>query len=88
MAGDGVYSATIPGQASGTMVAFYVQATDEALPAATGTFPNDAPTRECLVRVGEVQPTGNFPVYRLWMTQATFNTWNNAISSWTTATTT
>ena len=77
VAGDGVFSATIPGQASGTMVAFYLQATDKATPAATGTFPNNAPTRECLVRIGEAQPTGNFPVYRLWMTQATLNTWNN-----------
>jgi hypothetical protein len=77
VAGDGVFSATIPGQASGTMVAFYLQATDKATPAAASTFPNNAPTRECLVRVGEAQPTGNFPVYRLWMTQATLNRWNN-----------
>ncbi len=77
VAGDGVFSATIPGQASGIMVAFYLQATDKAAPAATSTFPNNAPARECLVRVGEAQPTGNFPVYRLWMTQATLNTWNN-----------
>ena len=27
------------------------------------------------MRVGEVQPTGNFPVYRLWVTQANINTW-------------
>ena len=32
VAGDGVFSATIPGQASGTMVAFYLQATDQATP--------------------------------------------------------
>ena len=77
VAGDGVFSATIPGQASATMIAFYVQATDKGTPAATGTFPNNAPVRECLVRIGEAQPTGNFPIYRLWMTQATLNTWNN-----------
>jgi hypothetical protein len=76
VAGDGVFSAIIPGQASGAMVAFYLQATDKATPAAASTFPNNAPARECLVRIGEVQPTGNFPVYRLWMTQATLNTWN------------
>ncbi len=76
VAGDGVFSATIPGQASGSTIAFYVQATDKALPAATATFPNNAPTRECLIRFGEVQPTGNFPVYRLWMTQNTLNTWS------------
>jgi len=77
VAGDGIWSATIPGQASGALIAFYVQAADSFAPAATGTFPNDAPARECLVRVGEVQPVGNFPVYRLWVTQANFNTWNN-----------
>ena len=76
VAGDGTFTATIPAQASGTMVAFYIQATDSQVPAAAGTFPSDAPTRECLVRVGELQPTGNFPVYRLWMTQATQTAWN------------
>jgi hypothetical protein len=75
--GDGTVSGTIPGQASGTMLAYYIQATDGFVPPASGTFPNDAPNRECLVRVGEVQPTGNFPVYRIWMTQATMNTWLN-----------
>ena len=59
------------------MVAFYLQATDKAAAPASATFPSDAPTRECLVRVGESQPTGNFPVYRVWMTQATLNTWSS-----------
>jgi len=77
VAGDGIYSATIPGQASGTMVAFYVQATDAL--AAADTFPDNAPARECLVRVDEAQPTGNFPIYRVWMTQATLNSWNSAL---------
>jgi hypothetical protein len=75
--GDGVYTATIPGQPAGTMIAFYVQAGDQAIPSATATFPNDAPTRECLVRVGELQPTGNYPLYRVWTTSATMNTWNS-----------
>ncbi len=75
-AGDGIWSATIPGQPNNTMVAFYIQATDKAIGPATATFPSDAPTEECLARIGEVQPTGNFPVYRIWMTQATLNTWN------------
>jgi len=75
VAGDGVFSATIPGQGAGTLVAFYLQATDQFSPAATALYPSDAPTRECLVRIGETQPTGNFPVYRLWMTQATLNNW-------------
>ena len=75
VAGDGVFSATIPGQAAGRLVAFYLQATDAATPTATGTFPSDAPVRECLVRFGDPAPTGNLPVYRVWMTQNTFNTW-------------
>ncbi|HVY69182.1 MAG TPA: lamin tail domain-containing protein, partial [Verrucomicrobiae bacterium] len=77
IAGDGVYSGTIPAQATGALIAFYVQAADRATAPTTTIFPNDAPKRECLVRFGEAQPTGNFPVYRIWMTQATLNTWNS-----------
>ncbi|HWH68149.1 MAG TPA: lamin tail domain-containing protein, partial [Candidatus Sulfotelmatobacter sp.] len=81
VAGDGVFSAAIPGQAAGTLIAFCVQATDRPSTLnpqpSTSVFPNDAPTRECLVRVGETQPTGNFPVYRIWMTQATLSTWTS-----------
>lgn len=75
VARDGLFTATIPGQPAGTTVAFYVQAADGV--SISGRFPEDAPARECLVRVGEVQPTGNFPVYRIWMTQATLNTWTS-----------
>jgi hypothetical protein len=74
--GDGLYSATIPGQAAGVLVAFHVQATDAGVVPATSTYPNDAPVREGLVRFGEDVPTGNIPVYRLWMSQATFNAWD------------
>ena len=77
VAGDGVFSATIPGQSSGATVAFFVQASDARSPVATATFPEGAPARECLVRVGESQPTGNLPVYRIWMTQSTLTTWTS-----------
>ncbi len=73
VAGDGIFSATIPGQPAATMVAFHIQATDAF--GAASTFPSDATNRECLVRFGELQPTGNFPVYRIWMTRATSNSW-------------
>ncbi|MBK8001659.1 MAG: lamin tail domain-containing protein [Verrucomicrobia bacterium] len=76
VAGDGLYSAVIPGQPANTLVAFRVQATDGSPRGLTATFPHDAPIRECLVRFGESVPTGNFPSYRMWMTQATFNTWD------------
>ena len=77
VAGDGVYTATIPGQSAGTMVAFYVVAADAATPPASANYPLNAPATECLIRVDELQPTGNFPVYRIWMTQATLNTWTS-----------
>jgi hypothetical protein len=74
LAGDGIYSATITAPA-GTLIAFRVQATDNAGIAATTTFPPDAPTRECLVRFGDPTPAGAIPVYRLWMTAVNMNTW-------------
>ncbi len=77
VAGDGIFSATIPGQAAGALVAFYLQATDGATPGASARFPEDAPARECLVRFGENVPTGSFPVYRIWMTQATAAAWSS-----------
>jgi len=75
VAGDGVFTATLPGQAQGALVAFYVTATDAANPPATATFPHDAPGREALVRVGDPFIDGPFGNYRLWMTQTTLNTW-------------
>ena len=76
VAGDGLFAATIPGQGNGTLVAFHVQATDAFSPSSTSTFPTTVPARECLVRFGESVPTGNFPSYRIWMTQASFNAWD------------
>ncbi|MDB6033249.1 MAG: hypothetical protein JWM16_3587, partial [Verrucomicrobiales bacterium] len=75
VAGDGIYTGTIPGQANDKMLAFYVQATDGASPGLTTRFPNDAPTRECLIHIGEEQPISTFGTYRFWMTQATLNDW-------------
>ena len=77
VAGDGIFTATIPGQAAGTLVAFYVEAGDRINTPAVGVFPATAPARECLARVGETQPVGNYPVYRIWMTQATSDRWSN-----------
>jgi len=73
VAGDGIFSGTIPGQASGALVAFHVQATDGT--AVTGTFPNNVPARECHVRFGDPGSLGNVFAYRLWMTAANINLW-------------
>jgi hypothetical protein len=75
VAGDGIYSAILPGQPSGQIMAFSVQAKDLRLPPATTTFPSDAPTRECLVRFGEDQMLGNLGIYRIWFTQSTQDEW-------------
>ncbi len=73
IAGDGVFSATIPGQAANVLVAFHVEATDSL--AAVSRFPADAPLHEALVRFGESDPFGAFSTYRFWMTAANIATW-------------
>lgn len=78
--GDGVFSATIPGQAANQIVAFYLAATD-SLGAATrfpAIRPNDnEPVRECVVMFGDGNPGGSFGVYHLWMTQTNATRWAN-----------
>lgn len=77
IAGDGVYTAIIPGQRTGAMVAFHIRACDATNPDNWAFFPDKFPTRECLVLFGDSTPSGNFPVYRLWMTQSVFNRWSS-----------
>ncbi len=74
-AGDGIYSGVIPGQASGTLVAFHVTAGDGAAPAVTNSYPSDVPLRECLVRFGEPAAVGDIQTYRIWMTDANITEW-------------
>jgi hypothetical protein len=77
LAGDGIYSATIPGQAAGTLVAYYLSATDSH--SAASRFPalltDNSPVRECLVMFGDGNPGGSFGVYHLWLTQANATRW-------------
>ncbi len=75
IAGDGVFSGTIPGQAANTVVAFHLQATDQFTPAATSRFPSDAPVRECFILFGDAMPFSSFGTYRMWMSQALVNRW-------------
>lgn len=86
---DGIFSATIPGQDSGLMVAFFVEGKDgedaigtfpqDVFPPAglTRCWPNDAVARECVVRWGEVQMPGDFATYHLWVTAANSNRWHH-----------
>ncbi len=77
IAGDGIYSATIPGQFANRIVAFYVSAADGL--AATTRFPalidDNAPVRDCLVMFGDGNPGGSFGVYHLWITQSNATRW-------------
>lgn len=73
VAGDGVFSGTLPGRPANTLVAFRIEATDRAAVPATTRFPSDAPAREALVRWGEEPEFGNVGVYRFWQRQSDFN---------------
>ncbi len=77
--GDGVYRATLPGQAAGRMVAFAVEAGDAASTPATSRFPGPPPTGapvlECLVRFGDTLAPGVFGTYRMWVSSANVTRW-------------
>ena len=85
VAGDGLFSATLPGRTSGTLLAFRVFAVDNQ--AMTNRFPNYGPgfpgdiiTPECLVRFGEPLPAtslGAYGTYHLWVTKTNRDEWTN-----------
>ena len=81
IAGDGLFSATIPAPNSNAIVAFYLSATD---PLGTATrFPallhNNYPTPpECVVMFGDSNPGGSFPVYHAWITQTNATLWSQS----------
>ncbi|HXG46860.1 MAG TPA: lamin tail domain-containing protein, partial [Methylomirabilota bacterium] len=74
--GDGVYTAVIPGQSAGTLVAFHIVAVDDSNAGAASRFPSDAPARECLVRFGESLRPGSITTYRMWLTSSNIAFWN------------
>ena len=79
IAGDGIFSATIPGQAANQVVAFYISATDSN--SAASRFPairtsDNEPDRECVVMFGDGNPGGSFSVCHLWLTQTNINRWS------------
>jgi hypothetical protein len=80
VAGDGLYTAIVPGQSAGTLVAFVIDATDGAASSATTRFPAKtvppgAPPSECLMSWGLTKANGvGLPTYRVLITAA-----NNSI---------
>ena len=88
LAGDGLYSAQLAGRGVGALVAFRIEAADDAAAPAAAVFPGGFPAQECLIRWGDPIPFGNFTHYHLWSTAATEsarnstpaldNTWHDA----------
>jgi hypothetical protein len=79
VAGDGIFSATIPGQEANQIAAFYISAADK-LGAATrfpALFNNNTAPREGVVMFGDGNPGGSFGVYHLWITQTNVTRWAN-----------
>jgi hypothetical protein len=80
IAGDGIFSATIPGNPANTLAAFYISAANSNSVATR--FPtirpgDNEPIRECAVLFGDGNPSGSFAVYHLWITQTNVNRWSN-----------
>lgn len=70
IAGDGVYTATMPGRTPGVS-AFRIEAADSA--GAATVFPPNAPATEALVRWGDPQPFGTLGHTHMWNTSANQN---------------
>ena len=84
VARDGIFSAMIPGQPAGTLVAFVITATDDSAAHAASLFPTNTPansprSRECLVRFGEPQRDSSFGTYHQWFTQAAISAWTGRL---------
>ena len=80
IAGDGLYSATIPAQPTGTIVAFVIQAKDSF--GATTIFPADLKDnagipREGVILFGDTVPMGTFGHHHVWLTQNWIDRWSN-----------
>ncbi len=82
LAGNGRWSASIPPQAAGARIGFFITANDGS---ATNRYPEPGlpgwPVRECLVRVGDPQPAGVLGTYRLWLSEPSISRWMNISGS-------
>jgi hypothetical protein len=80
LAGDGIYSAQIPGQGVGTIAAFRVKAVDGHASPATSWFPSDDLFQDALVRFGEPVPKGLFGTYMCWLSSTNATTLQNRLA--------
>jgi hypothetical protein len=80
IAGDHLYTATIPGGPRDTMRSFHIEATDGI---AVTRFPTrldasaDVPDRSCLVRVQDTAVQTEFATYRVWMSNAVMDSFQS-----------
>ena len=75
IAGDGIWTGTIPGAPAGTMRSFRLGAISGSV---VSEFPTTDSTavvsrRNCLVRVGDTQLNTRFATYRIWLSNDTIN---------------
>lgn len=68
LANDGIYTARIAGQSSGSLLAYTIAGTDGS--GGTSVWPRNAPLDEALIRWGDPAPFGTFPHVHLWATTA------------------
>jgi parallel beta-helix repeat protein len=67
---DEVYKADLPAEADGTVIQFYIRATDDS--SNESLFPDDAPTRTCLYLVDDTLEPSDAPLYRVLLTDANY----------------
>jgi hypothetical protein len=80
VAADGIFSVTIPGHPSDSMVAFTVEAAGGGSISPISRYPpprdDNGPVRECLVHFGSPTPAGSFGTYRFWITRQSITNWS------------
>jgi hypothetical protein len=83
VAGDGVYTATMPGAAAGAMRSFNIQAFDgsnvTSYPPSVESSPKAISPR-CVVRVGDTAVTTTFATYRIWLSDASIHAFKTRAS--------
>ncbi len=75
VAGDGLYTTVIPGQAANTLIAYYIEAVDEQ--GATATYPENPSEYEALVRFGDRNRPGSYLTYHMWFTDEVIEEWES-----------